>query len=847
MLFLRAGLVAILLLNVACRVTELEALTDDSLPQDSTQILLAPPAPELMESPIPYRPSRTRTFDLLHTKLEVRPNIQAHTLDGTATLQLRPYFHEQKRLQLDAKGFKIHELFLLVGDRQMPLRYDYDGKVLDIELDRTYTREEDLIVEINYTAHPDEVDAGGSEAITKDQGLYFIGTDSVQLAPKPIQVWTQGETQANSCWFPTIDAPNERTTQEMLITVDTSFQTLSNGNLISSQFNDDQTRTDYWKMDMPHAPYLFMMAIGDFAIVEDQWRDRSVSYYVEPEYQKYAKDIFGHTPEMLEYFSDILGVEYPWPKYAQVVVRDFVSGAMENTTASVFMEGLQVDSRELLDYDWDNIIAHELFHHWFGDLVTCESWANLPLNESFATYSEYLWRNYKDGEDEAAYTLWEQGQNYFTEAEEKKVDLIRFHYEDQEDMFDRHSYDKGSRILHMLRAYLGDEAFFVALQQYLEEHAFSSVEVHELRMAFEEVSGEDLNWFFNQWFLAAGHPELSITQQYDSGKLVVNVRQQQNLEESPVYRLPTSIEVWTKGKSQRYTILIDEVDESYSFDISQKPEFVIFDPESTLLAKIDYTKTDQEWIQQYKKSAHVIKRIEALDALARDSVSEATASLYLQALKDDFWMIRQIALNTLEVFPQYLSPADIQYVNKMAKEDSKSLVRADALSLLAGVDAEAYQSLFKESMQDSSYAVVGSAIAAYTITSADDKLEVFSAYEAYSNFNVVIALADFYVENSIQERYSWFAEKFMQINDEALYYLLNYFARYLIDLQQDEQQRGIKLLAEYAKNHPKYYVRLNAYRSLSFFDEQESVQALQESIRNEEQDPRLKAMYESIP
>lgn len=853
MQFLRACLILILLSNVACRSTQLEARKDgpmaqDSVQQDSIQSNnVVPLENEIQEEADPYQPSHTREFDLLHTRLEVEPNMAAHTLDGIATLQLRPYFYPKESLLLDAKGFEIQKLVLWKDDQEQPLEYDYDGYQIAIQLDRTYNRQEDFFIRIYYTARPDEIAIKGSAAITQDKGLYFIGTDSTQLGPKPTQVWTQGETQANSCWFPTIDAPNERTTQEMLITVDSTYKTLSNGLLVSSQFNDDNTRTDYWKMDQSHAPYLFMMAIGDFAVAEDQWQDKKVSYYVEPAYEPYARDIFGHTPEMMEYFSELLGVEYVWPKYSQVVVRDFVSGAMENTTASVFMESLQIDDRELIDYHWDDIIAHELFHHWFGDLVTCESWANLPLNESFATYSEYLWSNYKYGEDEGEYTLWEQGQNYFAEAEEKQVDLIRYRYEDQEDMFDRHSYDKGSRILHMLRTFLGDEAFFTALHNYLNEHAYTSVEVHDLRLAFEEVSGQDLNWFFNQWFLSAGHPQLQVKHLYDSGKLRLNIQQVQNFEKTPLFTLPIELEVWVNNEPQIFPIVIDEAEESWSFELSQSPDLLILDPQADLLMKVNLDKSPLEWTYQYQHASNAIRRMEALEALAQDSVGTEVASIYKEALDDDFWMIRQVALNTLELFPQYLNAEDVSKVLQMAGQDEKSLVRADAISVLAALDANKYRAVYLQGMRDSSYAVVGSSIAAYTLSGANDKAAVFEPYEKYSNFNVVIALADYYVENQIQSKYSWFSEKFTQINDEALYYLLNYFARYLINLPAEEQQSGIELLAEYAEKHPKYYIRLNAYRSLSFFDDQEEVRVLRQNIKEGEKDQRLRSLYESIP
>ncbi|NNE55927.1 MAG: M1 family metallopeptidase, partial [Flavobacteriales bacterium] len=384
-----------------------------------------------------------------------------------------------------------------------------------IKLDTIYSRIQSYDIRIAYTAKPDDLPVGGSEAILADKGLYFINTDSLEV-DKPTQIWTQGQTESSSCWFPTIDSPNERTTQEMFITVDERFKTLSNGEQIYSNYNADGTRTDYWKMDLSHPPYLFMMAIGDYVVAHDRWENSKgevipVEYWIEPEFQDFAYMIFGNTPEMMSFYSDILGFDYPWPKYSQVIVRDYVSGAMENTTATIHGEFLNATDRELLDGNNEDIIAHELFHHWFGDLVTCESWANLPLNESFATYGEYLWNEHKYGSDEADHTMMNLRESYFNEALYNKKHLIRYNYEDKESMFDAHSYEKGGCILHMLRNEVGDDVFFTALNLYLTNNQFHEVEIHNLRLAFEEVSGRDLLQFFDQWFLGKGHPVLQVT------------------------------------------------------------------------------------------------------------------------------------------------------------------------------------------------------------------------------------------------------------------------------------------------------------------------------------------------
>src|SRR4029078_11837828 len=238
--------------------------------------------------------------------------------------------------------------------------------------------------------------------------------------------WTQSESQSGSAWFPTIDRPNQKTTEEIILTVPSKYVSLSNGKLASQKKNSDGTRTDTWKMELPHAPYLLFMGVGDYAIIKDSWKGKEVSYYVEKEYAPVARRIFGLTPEMINFYSKITGVDYPWVKYSQITGQDYVSGAMENTTATLHSDMAQQDARELTDGNrWEDVIAHELFHQWFGDYVTTESWSNLTLNESFANYSEYLWNEYKYGKDAADEHNYTEMEGYINSKSENK-DLVRF-------------------------------------------------------------------------------------------------------------------------------------------------------------------------------------------------------------------------------------------------------------------------------------------------------------------------------------------------------------------------------------------------------------------------------------
>jgi aminopeptidase N len=836
----------ILILSGSCKVNQSKIENSGKTTPNSLGATHSPsPAsPVHFESKI-YRAERTKVFQLIHTKLEVSFDWEKQYLHGTATLDLKPYFYPKDSLVLDAKGFDIHQISLIENKQTKPLKYSYDNNHIYIYLGKEFTRNDLVKIEIKYTAKPNERVLAGSNAIKSDKGLYFINADGLD-PEKPKQIWTQGETESNSAWFPTIDSPNQKTTQEIYITVSDNFKTLSNGKLIYSQKNKDNTRTDFWKLDKPHAPYLFMMAIGEYAVVEDSWNGIDVDYYVEPEFEKYAKDIFGNTPEMLTFFSNILNYKYPWPKYSQAIVRDYVSGAMENTSASIFMEAVQVDDRALEDENWDGIIAHELFHQWFGNVVTTESWSNLPLNESFANYGEYLWFEHKYGKEEADYQALKELEQYLAEAESKKVDLIRYYYEDKEDMFDSHSYAKGGLILHMLRKLVGDEAFFKSLEYYLRTNEYSAVEIHHLRLAFEKITGQDLNWFFNQWFLASGHPQLKVDHQYSNGKLKLFVHQIQDPQTTPIYKLPVVLDVWVKGKNHRFPVTINKMFETFEFSIEGQPDLVLFDGEQQILAEIDHSKSFEELVFQFKNSDKFKARYEALEELENYEEDHNLLEVYLSGLKDSSWVIRQTSLNNLEAyFEEHFEKIEPEVV-RLAKHDPKSLVRSDAIAILAGLDAETYIDLFKKGIDEKSYAVVGASLFGYMMTDSPDKFEVVKRFEDYNSSHVYLPIASIYAEAGNIEKYDWFTKKIKSGTPTDLYYMLQLFGELLINGNSELKRSGSKLLYDHAINNKTYFVRLAAYQGLTLIGDFENVAELQKEIREKEKDERLKNIYSSF-
>jgi aminopeptidase N len=667
-----------------------------------------------------FRGSAEKINDLVHTKLDVRFDYDKSQMPGKAWITLKPHFYPTDSLTLDAKAFDIKKVAIVKGASMKDLQYKYDDVKLQITLDKIYKGGEQYTVYIEYTARPEDVKQEGSAAITDAKGLYFINPKG-EDPEKPTQIWTQGETESSSCWFPTIDRPNQKTTEEIYMTVPAKYVTLSNGLLKSQKKNADGTRTDYWKMDLPHAPYLFFMGVGEYEIVKDKYKNLAVDYYVEKEYAPVAKKIFGNTPSMIAFFERILGVPYAWPKYAQIVGRDYVSGAMENTSATLHQETANQNARQLVDENmWEGTIAHELFHQWFGDLVTTESWSNITVNESFADYSELLWMQHKYGEDAAGDEQYNAIRTA-TAANSEKRDLVRHYYRSQEDVFDGVSYQKGGRILHMLRSYLGDSAFFKGLNVYLNTNKFKTGEAHQLRLAFEEASGRDLNWFFNQWYFGSGFPKLDIDYGYDEATKKASITVKQTQDGGKVFRMPVSIDVYEGANKKRHMVWITEKEHTFSFDAATKPNLINFDAEKVLL----YTKKDNKTIENYEHQLKHAKtyadRREVIDYVAKNIDSNAALRpLMFAALNDPYFKLRKLVIDRYKRLE--LTAAEEDKINAIAKNDPKTLVRAAAVGVLGKTMNAKYADLYKKGTKDSSYAVAGESLSALLLI--DDKAAI---------------------------------------------------------------------------------------------------------------------------
>ncbi len=751
--------------------TEFEEVMLDPIEVDGSD-----PRTWQIEPPVnPYQPSAKRTFDLLHTKLDLKFDWSKQYVIGKAELDLKPMFYKQDSLVLDAKTMEINSV--KNRDSGQSLRFKNTGENLVIYFDRSITKENTIKLFIDYVAKPNEGPISGSAAITSDKGLFFINPKGEEK-DKPMQIWTQGETENNSKWFPTIDKPNERCTEEITLTVEDKYITLSNGKLVSSVKNNDGTRTDYWKQDKPHAPYLFMIAVGEFAVVQDKWKDIPLQYIVEKPYAPYAKEIFNHTPEMLTYFSEKLKVPYPWDKYSQIITRDYVSGAMENTSAVIFGEFIQKTDRELIDNNNDHIVAHEMFHHWFGNLVTTESWSNLTLNEGFANYSEYLWDEYKYGKLVADEHRSNELNGYLSTPREGLHPLIHFRYANKEDMFDAHSYNKGGLVLHYLRSIVGDEAFFESLHQYLKRNEYTAVEVDELRMAFEDVTGEDLNWFFDQWYLKKGHPSVKVDYSYDAAnkKIVIEAKQSDNIFDTPY---DVAIYSNSGGVTYHKVWIKDSINTIILSDISEAPAALVFDGKNVVPGEVEQKWADKELLTIVKYSKNYLDLEKAFTSLNENTTNRK--DILAEGLKHKNSTIKAMALNQMTEDEVKVFKDQIVDLSQNAEH---SQVRLTATSILSILEVPNKSQILKNILEkEKAFPVIGAALVQMSTLDNDLAVKYCKMWENESYLSTNIAAI--YMTKTDPELNNWFLSKISKGSIYEKFDLINFYNSYLMS-QSDE-------------------------------------------------------------
>ena len=754
-----------------------------------------------------YRGFAEKKHDLVHTKLVAGFDYTKSQLNGEAWLQLHPHFYATNVLVLDAKGMDIHQVAIEKNNARKNLSYTYDSLQLTITLDKTYTKNEKYTVYIKYTAKPNDYKANGSAAITDAKGLYFINPLGTEKN-KPTQIWTQGETEGTSVWIPIIDKTNQKTTQEFHLTVPSKYVSLSNGLLVKQVDNKNGTRLDVWKMDQPHAPYLFFIGIGDYAIVKDSYKGKELSYYIEKEYEKVARKIYGNTPAMMAFYEKILGVNFPWVKYAQISGRDYVSGAMENTTATLHSDAVQQDARELVDENaWESTIAHELFHQWFGDLVTAESWSNLTVNESFADYSQTLWEEHSKGKDAGEYENYKGLRGYLSSPADAEKDLVRFYYKDREDMFDLVSYQKGGRVLNMLRHYVGDEAFYASLNKYLTDNQFKNGSAIKLKLAFEAVTGKDMNWFFNQWYFGSGHPYVRITQNYDAAKKQVMVKLQQTQVQDKIFTLPIGIDVYVQGKRNHYDVWSKNKVDSFYFDAAVAPDNVNVDNDKVLLWSKDESKPLAQFAYQMNHARNFLDRLEAVQEASENEGNSIAAGILKKGLQDSFYVIRAAAMTAYN--PKTLDSVTEAAIFTIASKDVNKSNRETAIDIIGSLEKDSYKKYFIDWTKDSSYSVSGAALEA--LEKLDSTMAKEIAYKESKNITkkrLNTAVTNIITKYGDESVFDFVAGKYEALNIQSSekFYMTTSFAQLLIKTADPVKfKKGIDLIVGFRDAIPQGY------------------------------------------
>jgi aminopeptidase N len=715
-----------------------------------------------------YRETQIKINDLIDTRLDVKFDYQQSYLYGKEWVTLKPHFYATDSLRMDAKGMDIHQIAIVKAGKLLPLKYVYEDSLwLNIKLDKQYAGGEQYTVFIDYTSKPNLLhDKPGYKLDGK--GLYFVNPKGTE-ADKPTQIWTQGEAESSSCWFPTIDNPGQKTTQQLSMTVPAKYTTLSNGLLISQKANADGTRTDTWKQKLAHAPYLFMMAVGDFKIYKDKWRNKEVNYYLEPKYFPYAKAIFGQTPEMMEFYSKALGVDFPWEKYSQVVVRDYPLGAMENSSATLLGDYVQKSPWELVDDPsgtGGNTIAHELFHQWFGDLVTCESWSNETLNESFAVFGEKYWNEKKYGKDDGDAKRYDELQAYLNNKTAANQNLVPFYYSDSEGINGSNIYDKGGLVLSMLRNCLGDDAFFKGLGVYLKGHAFKTAEVQELRLAMEQVSGKDLNWFFNQWYYGAGHPILEITYKWDDATKTEKVFIAQT-QQGQIFQLPIAVDVYVGNKKETHKVWLNKAADTLSFKLTAQPSLVNVDAEKILLTKKTDHKNMAELAFQYQHAPRYMDRFEAFQAAENQPSTAEGKKILLAALKDNYYGLRIKAIRAIKADDKDLISAALPIVAGLAKNDPNYPVRAAAITLLGKTNSPAYKDLYVSSLASPSYSVRAAALTALNAIAPEQTFKTAKELQLKAEGPVAQSILGVYATNGSDAEWPYVIAAFKKASVQA--------------------------------------------------------------------------------
>lgn len=575
----------------------------------------------------------SRDYDQKHVKLDLKFSFEEGKVMGKEEFTFSPLADNFTKLVLHSKTTEVNSVKL----NGKELTFSNDENYLFINLDKSYNRNDELTIHIDYTSLP-------------SRGMYFFHPTE-EIPEIPYQIWTQGQDDYNRHWYPAYDLPDDKLTSELLITVPEKYKAISNGNLVSEKKNSDKTISYHWKMDKPYPNYLTTVIVGEYHQVSENVRGTVLEYNMPPEWSDNAEYTYGRTPSMINFFSDIIA-PYPYERYAQTSVQDFEHGGMENVTSTTLNRRIHHTASARPNFSPDDLIAHELAHQWFGDYLTCRTWDHIWLNEGFATYFTDLWIEDEHGWDAFLFKRYTQNNDYYNEVAAHPFNKVEPGVKEKipAELDGGKAYDRGAAILNMLRFELGDEAFEKGIKEYVNRHKNSNVVSEDFRKALEDASGINLQEFFNQWVYGAGYPEFKVSYTWSEKDKKVLLTVEQTQEHFPavgIFKLPVVVEV-TAGKTVLVdTIRIDEQKEVFEFPAEQKPDMVLFNKFLWQLCKVNFEKSLEELEYTLKYSNDAVSRIYAAQALVEYGES-AINSLTLSIVRDKFYAVRMEAVESLK-------------------------------------------------------------------------------------------------------------------------------------------------------------------------------------------------------
>jgi aminopeptidase N len=679
----------------------------------------AAPAQEQRSRPFPptqYVPDHD--YDTRHIALNLKFDWEREQAIGRETFVFSPLVDNLKDLALDSANITVNSVTLLSGSA-LQFSSDATKQKLNITLDRAYQPAETATLIIDYHtngATPRLVGLVGG-------GLKFI-KPSAEDPKRPKQIWSQGESEYNHYWFPCYDHPNDFFTSELTATVEKPLSVISNGKLLETKENADGTRTFHWKIDQPHASYLTSIVVGEYTPIVSEYQGIPIISNVYPNEVNEGRVSTVRLAEMVKFFSEKTGVKYPYAKYAQTMARDF-PGGMENISATTQTDQMIHDQRTELDQTSDGIQSHELAHQWFGDYLTCRTWADIWLNESFATYFQAMWDEYKLGRDDFLYSDVKANQDAYFSAwrSGNRRPIVTKNYENPDAVFDAYAYPRGGAVLHMLRKALGEKNWWRAINHYLNKYANQPVETSQFRIAIEEATGQSMDWFFDEWLYRMGHPVFRVTQNYDSStkELKLKVEQLQKLDPDSQYpqvtlfQTPAEIEIGTATGTRVERVLIQPAKEqTFTFKADSKPLLVNFDYHGTLIKELEFPKTSEELLYQLNRDEDPLGRIWALNQLGAKLKDLATGAderrLMIDGVtqavtQDKFWAVRSEAAGALDG----VSGDTARRALLAATRDANARVRARAITSLRSTKDPILAATYEQLLNDQSYGVIRAA------------------------------------------------------------------------------------------------------------------------------------------